>query len=112
MAYAKNGDSGAPPDELSYLWDWYIDLHRRRGHDGFSGRRVAITYREIAAWSKLTGAEVEPWEVRVICWVDDMVLASGRKDVEGTSQIRDPERIKQMLFGPAVNSLINKREID
>jgi hypothetical protein len=42
-------ETGEPP-ELAYLWRWFNEL------------ASPITWREIAAWSRVTGIHVERWE--------------------------------------------------
>lgn len=56
------------PEELRYLWHWFIELHNSRGA-GLAGLDP-ISYSEIEAWSRLTGNEPETWEIQAIKRID------------------------------------------
>jgi hypothetical protein len=46
------------PDAFKYIWNWFCELSS--SSDG------SLTYREIEAWSRLTGARPTPAEVKLI----------------------------------------------
>jgi hypothetical protein len=50
------------PEEVGYIWDWYL---RVRGHE-------PLTYSEIASWAALTGADPSPAEVEAIRRLDQL----------------------------------------
>lgn len=58
------------PEDLKYLWNWFQELNRARGSNGFG--LSPISYSELDAWSRLTGRALEAWEV--IC-IKDIDLA-------------------------------------
>ena len=79
---ATKGDEGAkqaqaelsgpePPEELIYLWTWWIELNRSRG-GGMNGPE-GLTYQGIDAWARLTGADPEPVEVEALFELDAAV---------------------------------------
>lgn len=51
-----------------YLVRWFGELDSTRGSNGFGPN--PITYPDIDAWSRLTGANPESWEVSVIMKMD------------------------------------------
>lgn len=45
------------PDELEYVWDWFVDL---------SNNSAQLTYLDIYSWSQLTGERPTKQEVGLI----------------------------------------------
>lgn len=62
------------PDAVGHLWEWFIDLDRARPSGGFGPS--AISYAEIDAFARLTGAEPTPFEVDVLRALDREYLAT------------------------------------
>ena len=56
------------PDELAYLWHWFLDLDAARGSNGFG--ISPLSYVEIKAWSDLTRNTLAPWEIEAIKRLD------------------------------------------
>lgn len=56
------------PDAISYLWDWFLELHgaRRSGVNGLE----PISYSDIDAWSRLTHRHPTPDEVASLLRID------------------------------------------
>ena len=52
----------------SYLLDWFWDLSQSRGSTGFGPAR--LSFSEIEAWSRLTGNNLKPWELKAIRAMD------------------------------------------
>lgn len=52
-----------PPNPAPYLTDWWQEIGPVSG--GGMGE-APIGWQDIAAWERLTGIELEPWEARVI----------------------------------------------
>lgn len=53
------------------MWGWWLELHRTRD----TAMRVGpILYREIEAWSRMTGARATPGEVEAIVAIDKAFL--------------------------------------
>lgn len=52
------------PDDLLYLWEWFIDLHGARGQ-GYSGP-PPISFSEIKSWCDLMSITLSGWEVDLI----------------------------------------------
>lgn len=61
------------PPEGEYLWGWFLGLAGRRG-TGAMGP-AALTYPDLDAWARLTGRRPAPWEIRVLCRLDDAWLS-------------------------------------
>lgn len=61
------------PEALSYLYDWSVELHGKSGF-GQHGGVLPLTYTTIADWSRLTGTEVRPDEVRALMLLDAIWL--------------------------------------
>ena len=61
------------PPAGAYLWSWFLELHRARG-GGFGPAPIGFT--EIAAWSRLRGLVLTPWEVEVLRDLDSTWLAA------------------------------------
>ena len=57
---------------LRYLLDWFFELDAGRGGNGFGLN--PISFADIEAWSRLTGARPLPWEVRAIKAMDAALL--------------------------------------
>jgi hypothetical protein len=62
------------PEAVRYLWSAYWEIRSRRGGNGFGV--VPITWGDIDAFARLTGARLAPWEVKVITALDDLWLRS------------------------------------
>lgn len=58
---------GCPPAGL-HIWGWFLELHRSRPMGGMDAG--SITFSELEAWSRLTGAAPSPWEVEVLLALD------------------------------------------
>jgi len=61
------------PEVFRYLWNWFLDLSRRRG-GGFGP--APITWLEFNAWAERTKSDPSPWEAAVIMRLDDVYLKS------------------------------------
>lgn len=49
----------------------WLDFLEVCGHRGSTGHGPApLTYPDLEAWARLTGADVSPWRVRVLMAVD------------------------------------------
>lgn len=62
------------PPEAVYLWNHFTLLHAARTGNGMGPN--PITYGELDAYSRMTGAAFDPWEVRAIRALDDAYLAA------------------------------------
>lgn len=60
------------PEDGQHVWNWFIDLHKKRGSSGFGA--APLLYTEIRAWGELMRITVEPWEVTAIMEMDDAYL--------------------------------------
>jgi hypothetical protein len=66
-----------PPEELGYLWRWFIDLSAARvvGEQGMQ----PIAYAEIFAWSELGQIRPRPWEVDVLRQLDAVWIVKSKE---------------------------------
>jgi hypothetical protein len=76
------------PFELQHIWQWFDELSHARASNGFA--LMPIGWAEIHAWAVLTGAEPEPWEVRVLVRLD----AAYRSVVAEAAAKRDKQQPK------------------
>lgn len=60
------------------LWDWFWELDAARGSNGFGLN--PISYEAIQAWSAMTGAAPEPWEVSTLKAMDMGLLSERAKE--------------------------------
>jgi hypothetical protein len=72
------------PLELAYLWRWFCELSGVRGSNGWAPN--PLTYREIEAWSGLTGSIITAPEVRLLMTIDALYLASAAEASEQRRQ--------------------------
>lgn len=82
------------PVFVSYLWRWFQELHAARQSSGF-GVSV-ITYRDIEAWSNVTGVRLCPWEIDVIKAIDqewlEAMATSDKNKAQRTEQSKGQGR--------------------
>lgn len=65
------------PEELAFLWQWFMELHATRGLVvGVSGGVfLALSYTEVEAWARLRAIDLAPWHVGVLRHLDSMAVA-------------------------------------
>lgn len=68
------------PEELAYVWAWFLELHATRGFNGMVPN--PITFAEIGAWSSLTRTFPLPSEVDLLRRLD-MVWMTVPKPEDG-----------------------------
>lgn len=52
------------PALLAYVWEWFVEIRAGIAPNGMAP--IAIGWRDLAAWSDLTGERLRPWEVRLL----------------------------------------------
>jgi len=62
-----------PPFVGVYLWNWFWELNAGRGATGFGP--APLSYEGIAAWARLAGVCLTPWELRAIKTLDATYMA-------------------------------------
>lgn len=60
------------PKLVSYLWGFFLDIHKQRANNGFGPSPIAFT--EIKAWMELYRQKLKPWEIRAILAIDEKYL--------------------------------------
>ncbi len=63
-----------PPQELLYLWRWFLDMHMSRARTEFS--TSAISNAEIKAFAELRGIQLRAFELDAIRALDLAFLKS------------------------------------
>lgn len=58
------------------VWSAFMTLNRRRQSGGLGIN--PLTFAEIEAWTRLTAAELLPWEVRALTAIDDEFMRAVR----------------------------------
>ena len=51
------------PEEMQYIWNWFIELHNARGQGG-------LAFSEIKCWCDMFEIELSPFELEAIKAVD------------------------------------------
>lgn len=69
------------PENVQYLWSWFLDLHSFRGSNGFGANPIDPSL--IRDWCWLTGVILEPFEVRAIRVLDMEYMAASQKESKG-----------------------------
>jgi hypothetical protein len=71
------------PELVSHVWDYFLELHHRRGNNGYG--HVPLTFLEIEAWERKTKRKLDLWELKAILAIDDAYIASlVKKPPEGS----------------------------
>lgn len=77
-ALAKLTAGPEPPDAVSYLRDWLLEIH---GHSGVGMNGLApVTYATVESWARLTGTIVRPEEVRALVQLDAALIAAAQDE--------------------------------
>ena len=72
---AKNALRAPPlPPRFRYLWEWFMELHGRRG-TGMNGP-ASLTWGDFDAWARRTARAPTPWEFRMLAALDDGFFAA------------------------------------
>jgi hypothetical protein len=95
-------DLDVPPEAVD-VWNWFMDLDRTR-QVGMQAN--PISYQEIEAYARLTGAEIAPWEARAIRRLDDIALSTKRPKGGKGAKERDPDVLVSAKDGAGVSGLL------
>lgn len=68
------------PEVFAYLWEYYLKLSKRRENNGFGVS--SISPQTITAWMDLLKIKLEPWEIELICELDDIFVEVFSKDLK------------------------------
>lgn|GEM_PF-1180188 len=60
------------PEGMEVLWNDFLALHGSRGHTMSGPAR--ITFSDIDAYQRVTGASLQPWEINAIRGADNAYL--------------------------------------
>jgi hypothetical protein len=71
------------PEYLVYLWNYFMELSRARGNNGFGPSPLA--YSEIQAWARLTKQALDAWELDAILKLDVLFLNAKSKAIKEAS---------------------------
>ena len=58
------------PEELDYLWGWFLEIIGGISVSGFAPAQV--TWGDIVDWATLTWVDPEPWEARALVLVSSL----------------------------------------
>ena len=70
-------DAPELPDTISYLWQYFLDLHSERPNNGFSPGRLTATV--IKDWCEVFMVHLEYWEIKAIREVDSLWISMQNK---------------------------------
>lgn len=100
------------PDELAYLWAFYLRLARRR-QAGMSAN--PLTYAELEAFERKALVRFTAWEADLLMRVDDAVLAAwagerpAPKPAQGEPvEVSDPQNVKALFRGLATRKRLER----
>lgn len=71
-------DVPACPPEMLYLLGWFLEVSAGRGGNGWGGYNP-LSWGEIEAWSRLTGRNLQPFEVGALRQLDGIFLRTLNK---------------------------------
>ncbi|WP_420136098.1 phage tail assembly chaperone [Sinorhizobium meliloti] len=96
------------------MWDWFVELHNSR-QSGFLAN--PISFGEIEAFCRLTGALIDPWELSVIRRMDQVVLSIINRNGKPDPAQRQPTgsdvaEAKLRIRGAAKGRRVVKRKRD
>ncbi|MCO4316346.1 hypothetical protein M8997_004055 [Phyllobacterium sp. 21LDTY02-6] len=100
-----------PPDYTDYIWDWFVQLHNLRSI-GFSAN--PISFLELEAFCRITGALITPWELSVLRRIDQAVLGVINKTdrqapSESQATTADVAEAKLRIRGAVANRRVVQR---
>ncbi len=70
------------PEMLSYLWQYFLDLHAERPNNGFSPGRLTATI--IKDWCEVFMIHLEYWEIKAIREIDAIWISMQNNRVSKT----------------------------
>ena len=74
------------PEPLRRLWDKFLSLHEGRTY-GINGVNP-VSYTDIDAWMRVTGNDLDEWEVKAFMKIDKAWLRATREEEEITDGSR------------------------
>lgn len=74
------------PLDLAHVWTWFLELHARRGSNGFSAN--SLTWVDLLAWVYLTDPGVRLVELRTIMVLDNAWMAQQAEEALQREQAR------------------------
>ena len=63
------------------LWNWFWELGSGRGSSGFGP--LPISWGDMAAWARLAGLDMQPWEAAILRRMDAAWLDAWARDHHG-----------------------------
>jgi hypothetical protein len=78
------------PLELSFLWDWFQELHAARGSNGWGPN--PLTFSDIAAWAGLTGVAIRAPELQCLVILDRLWLQAQSEAAKARQDFIDQQR--------------------
>lgn len=61
------------PDDLRYIWEWFVELSSSRTSNGFGANPLG--WATLEAWSRITCVQLLPYERRALLALDRAYLA-------------------------------------
>jgi len=68
------------PKSVAHVWDYFIQLNRARGSNGFGAN--PLSYTEIKNWCQLSEIRLEQWELNAIVEIDAAFITESAKDAK------------------------------
>lgn len=64
--------TGQMPEQLNYIWYWFLMLHSNRSSNGFGVN--PISYQDMWFYFQIEGVEPESWEIELIKRFDNIYM--------------------------------------
>lgn len=77
------------PLEAAHIWDWWREVSLTRSSNGFAPNM--ITFAEIAHWSRLTGTQIRPPEVRLVMILDQVWMEAWAESSKRRQRFREQQ---------------------
>lgn len=65
------------PEGWEHVWQWFWELSGGRGHNGFGP--LPLSWADMAAWSRICGIELQPWQAAIFRAMDAAWLNEAAK---------------------------------
>lgn len=87
------------PNEIDYLWDWFMQISLGLTPTGFAP--PVVTWEAVQAWSLLTECPLEPWEAVAL-----VQLGLIRASIQSEENRRKPQDTPQRQLPATIGNVV------